>query len=475
MYKTSKHRVDKILDFSDFSGGLNYLVPGDMLSENECSVLDELMFDPSSGMLTTRPAFEKVADIENVTGAYFARDIALIIAGNKLYSIENDGTFAINEIEGANIQAVSTPIFTTWDDGVIITTGYDKIYFYKNGAVEEITPKDPKGVLIRPTHCFTRLGRAVIFRENFDTFYYSNVGELKWEYGELESHAKYIEVGYKDSGEIAAAVPLSRDIIIFKTDGIIYRLVGEYPDWAVMEIARNVFVLKNSAIQLLNSAIFLTREGLMSIDTVQSYGDMQVNKNISRKIDPILSSQLGLSTGIYYFPSVQGLFINANPSGANFLLSTANGAFTRWKLPFVIKNGGEFGKKMYFISDNAIFESSPADEENGEKLKSRIVTKTYLNRDKWLLKKTDIYIKPTERGKINVSFGAFSYDVEPLNQRIAFTDHMNAYLDDTPLVSAVWQHFKFQDVLSSERLNVEINIEGRGSARVEATTAIIGD
>lgn len=475
MYKTTKHRNTKILNFSDFSGGLNYLVPADMLADNECSVLDELMFDPSSGMLTTRPAFDKIADLADFAGAYFSRDLILIVAGGKLYYIENDDKFIIREVAELTVETTSAPIFCPWDNGVIFTTGGEKVYFYQNHAVTTISPKDPKGAFVNPTHCFTRQGRAVIYKESADTLYYSAVGELKWEYGELASDAKYIEVGYKDSGDIAAVVALSSDIVVFKTDGIIYRLLGEYPDWQVREIARNIYSLKNSAIQLLNSCVFLTREGLMSLDTVQNYGDIQVNKNVSRKIDPVLSSQLGISTGIYNFPSIQSLFINSNPGGSNFLLSLANGAFTRWKLPFTVKAAGEFAGKIYLIASDAIYQSSLSPVENGEKMKSRIVTKTYLNRDKWLLKKTDIYVKPTERGKINVSFGVFGYDVEPMNRKIAFLDDTIAYLNGTPLVDSVWQHFTFQDVYVTERLNTEINILGRGSVRIEAEAAVIGD
>ena len=55
-----------------------------------------------------------------------------------------------------------------------------------------------------------------------------------------ESSGVFVEAGYKDGGQLLAMVNLSQDVLIIKNNRRVYRLSGEYPDWQMNEVSRDV-------------------------------------------------------------------------------------------------------------------------------------------------------------------------------------------------------------------------------------------
>ena len=73
---------------------------------------------------------------------------------------------------------------------------------------------------------------------------YSGVGdETNWvEDTNDDSSAKFLEVGYKDGGKLFGMINLSSDVLLVKDNRRLYRLNGEYPNWSLNEVSRNVEV-----------------------------------------------------------------------------------------------------------------------------------------------------------------------------------------------------------------------------------------
>lgn len=113
---------------------------------------------------------------------------------------------------------------------------------------------------------------------------FSGVGECdQWDDDvQSDNPALFIDIGYKDGMNIDAVVPLSRDLIIFKSPedepdkGTIFRLTGDYPDWAVLEAAHNTGTFGQKSVQAVgNDVFYITVSGVASLSSVSSYGDIK--------------------------------------------------------------------------------------------------------------------------------------------------------------------------------------------------------
>ena len=82
-----------------------------------------------------------------------------------------------------------------------------------------------------------------------------------------DSTSKWIDIGYKEGENeqayITGACALSSDIVIIKNDGKVYRLAGEYPDWSLKEIARNITCINSQCYTAVQDGVFIVgREGM---------------------------------------------------------------------------------------------------------------------------------------------------------------------------------------------------------------------
>ena len=161
-----------------------------------------------------------------------------------------------------NFQALSNSYgiqAVLFDDSAIITNG-SNIYRLNGssaGNCEAVYPIPPtKMYMVR--FPFVRDGRVGAVSN--DWIYFSAVGECTdWEITSenagLDDAPKKLEIGYKDGLNISAVVPLSTDLIIFKSSpgeqgtGKIYRLTGSYPNWSVLEVASGTGTFSHSTVQ----------------------------------------------------------------------------------------------------------------------------------------------------------------------------------------------------------------------------------
>ena len=112
----------------------------------------------------------------------------------------------------------------------------------------------------------TRRFRGMLYRKHESTGYYMKTTSLhvdvykfyhgldeiprnclihhdgKDEHGNYDSSAKFLEVGYKDGGKLFGMINLSSDVLLVKDNRRLYRLNGEYPNWSLNEVSRNVEV-----------------------------------------------------------------------------------------------------------------------------------------------------------------------------------------------------------------------------------------
>ena len=160
------------------------------------------------------------------------------------------------------------------------------VYFLcKNTHIANTAPSICNGVFIKN-------GRVYVWHEY--TLQCSSVGDvLDWnDSSDIDSSSKSIDIGYKEGEKeqayIAGACALSSDIVIIKNDGKVYRLAGNYPDWELKEVARNITCLNPECYVAVQDNVFITgREGIFALQTTTDYGDVQPT-NIANGIVSLL-------------------------------------------------------------------------------------------------------------------------------------------------------------------------------------------
>lgn len=160
---------------------------------------------------------------------------------------------------------------------------------------------------------FVKNGRVYTW-ENY-RLHASGIGDVRCWYDVSgdDSTAKWVDIGYKEGeheqAHIAGACALSSDIVIIKNDGKVYRLAGDYPDWTLKEIARNITVLNPQCFTAVQDGVFIVgREGMFFLQTTVDYGDVRPT-NVANGILSLLSTLSVDESWVKFLPALNQIWI----------------------------------------------------------------------------------------------------------------------------------------------------------------------
>ncbi|MBR0167196.1 MAG: hypothetical protein IJQ08_00845 [Synergistaceae bacterium] len=327
--------------YPNFAGGMNLSVPPEALEKNELSDAVNVEYSAKTGAMTVRDGLsylcslnEKISSVAPLYGANAVLVITFDLTKYRYYVLDFRASVGIFPIGGMptgsdytdyGVQAVAfdenTYILTNGAPFIIpyLTHGDVGSDWVLNEVRTEDDPIDtynPKAIHMP----FVRSGRVGFAVGDYLNF--SAVGTFTdWNKNTTSnSGSKYIEIGYKDGLDISAVVPLSKDIVIFKksrynaSEGKIYRLANNYPDWEVSEIASGVTTYTSKSVCVVgNDVYFLSPQGLQTLSTVQAYGDVKANWP-DQKINQQLISEITYNAQMWNIPSRQQLWISPSPS-----------------------------------------------------------------------------------------------------------------------------------------------------------------
>lgn len=195
-------------------------------------------------------------------------------------------------------------------------TDYDKWDYVKHGKYFYLCTQKHTSIADAPAVCngvFIKGGRVWIWHDY--RLECSGVGDERcwWDDSNDDSTAKWIDVGYKEGEKeksyIAGACALSSDIVIIKNDGKVYRLAGDFPDWALKEIARNLTLLNPQCYCAIQDGVFIVgREGMWLLHTTVDYGDVQPT-NVANSIMGLLGTLSIEKTYIKFLPSLNQIWV----------------------------------------------------------------------------------------------------------------------------------------------------------------------
>ena len=386
MRLTSKHleRQTTIIR-ADFSGGLNQTANADGINENQLSKSVNVEAEHNTGRLKTVAGTVDVAKIDDIYAAMYdeINHKMLIVLNDKTVHILQNGNIG-NSI--GSLTGNSYPQYESWENGILIASG-GKLQYFNSTTLDTIQDSPDTD------NVYVRAGRIIVTSESDLRF--SGVGdETNWvEKTNDDSSAKWLEVGYKDGGAIIRLINLYSDVLIIKNNRRVYRLQGEYPNWIVTEVTRNVDCSGRLSVCAVADRVFiLGKTELQMISTTDAYGDMKP-ANVAALVAGEIN-QLPQNAIIRYVPALQQIWC----IGTNGAVMVYDLNFNSWfKRQFnsavidVINIGNEVyvikGDRISKLDENSFFDADKA-------LTWQFKAQRLISLNNFLLKRTQISCIP---------------------------------------------------------------------------------
>lgn len=360
---SSKHKNVQRIFYPSFNGGLNLSVPPESLERNELKIAENVEFSPSTGAMTVRGGL--------VWSGRFDSEIDCVVpvAGRRGFLVRRKGKKTLQFFRWELITNVNGSL--TGNGEMSIIPWGNEWLVASGGKLQRFTDAStPQLITISgsPSNCrmvFTRDGRVGVV-DGTDTLKFSAVGDCEnWTHDPYdESSAQYIEIGYKDGMNIDAVVPLSRDLMVFKSPdnepdkGTIFRFTGDTANftWAVLEAAHNTGTFSSKSIQAVgNDVYYITVSGVASLSAVTSYGEIQAQWP-DRKVIPALVPLLDDTAKLWNVPVKQQLWILPEKSAKEiWVLDYRAGIWTTLKFPKTIIYATGVDNALYVFTNRDIY------------------------------------------------------------------------------------------------------------------------
>ncbi len=346
----NKHSNARQVFYSSFDGGLNLETPSESMNKNELKEALNVEFSHSTGAMRVRGGLVWSGRFAN------AVDAVVPVRGRRGFLARrkgSDGNISkeVYYFKWNNIWPVSGQLSGTGDLSIaawgepgeaVVASGGKLQLFSDNSLPPKLTTLSNS-----PDNCrmvFVRNGRVGVVSGD-DTLTFSHIGDCtQWSNDPSdESSGQFIEIGYKDAMNIDAIVPLSRDLIIFKsppneTDkGTIWRLTGDFPDWQVLEVAHNTGTYSMKSVQPVgNDVYYITTAGLANLSSVTAYGEIKTSW-VDRKVSSAMTRLIDETARLWDVPVRQQLWLL--PSNDNekkiWVFDYSRGIWTKFLFPEV--------------------------------------------------------------------------------------------------------------------------------------------
>ena len=353
----NKHTNAQRKFYSAFDGGLNLSVPSESMNANELKEALNVEFSNLTGSMKVRGGL--------VWSARFDKEVDNIVPvrGRRGFLARIKGTRQLYYFKWNNIWKVSGELTgdedlsaAAWNEaGELIIASGGKLQKFSDEVIPQLTTLNNS-----PDECrivFVREGRVGVV-SGADTIYFSWIGDCElWENDpDDESTGQFIEVGYKDGMDINAVVPLSRDLIIFKspaneTDkGTIWRLAGDFPNWQLLEAAHNTGTFSMRSVKAVaNDVFYITTAGVATLSSVTSYGEIKSSWP-DRKVNSAIVPLIDDSAQLWDVPVKQQVWILPSSNEKNiWVLDYSRGIWTNFQFPQMPFYATGIDEKLYIF------------------------------------------------------------------------------------------------------------------------------
>lgn len=453
----SKHANQQNLLMTDFSGGLNLLKAGELIGSTEVQLAENFEMDYVSGAIKTTSGFASVYDAGIIIDTVFpVNDNTFLFTSNRDVYF----TDFVTKTHIGTLTGFVRPVYCWFGDDIIIASGGKLQRFFNNELTTITTSRDADFV-------FVRFGRVVITKRGTDELTYSSIGDCvsaqAWiQNPNDDSTSKYIQIGYKDAGDIVAVVPLMQDLIVFKSNHKIFRVQGHFPDWSVSEVSSNGFCSSfASAIQVQNDVFFLGVRGFCSLSSVVEYGDFQ-QVDIGVNVNHFLQYNLEPSAKIWYLPLKKQVWILPQQTGTIFIYSLISKSFTTRKMVDPPNDVFYFNNDVFIARGNKILQMrDDIATDDGTLIECNLRTKIYVAPHEFLVKRFVVALQNNIIGNAQATIGRLFMELNTGHSGdLVYNDSEIAYVDSDPIYENLYTETSVR--CNFRTSNVEINIRSTG-------------
>lgn len=462
-----KHQNQFQIVHADFSGGLNTSTSSDGIAENQLARATNVEVDHATGKLRTVAGTIDVLKFKDLFAAMYDdinKKLLLVKENRSVYAYDLE-TETVGNALGV-LSGELYPLTASWEDGLLIASGGKLQYF--NGQNLLTLKNSPISTAV-----YVRAGRVLVSDDN--NLRYSSVGdEETWTADSNdESIGVFVEAGYKDGGKLIAMVNLSSDVLMIKDNRRVYRLSGDYPDWSMNEVSRNVEASGRLSVCAVSDSVFvLGRNELQNIQTTADYGDVKP-QNVATLIEGELQN-LPENALLRFIPKLNQLWAISGTVALIFDLVTQSWYKRQFNSPIVDVISVQ--DEVYIIKPDRV---SKLEEkifyDSGEALTWTFQCKRRISSYEYFLKKVAVSFMPLNKSLYKGQIRAGAVIVElPVRKRkvmsgrrFTFSKGEPIFKNHEPIKSNPTPIYNLSTIVA-ENVNVYrskfLDIIGRGSS-----------
>ncbi len=409
-----KHSTQQTVVRADFSGGLNVTTTPEGIAENQLVWVTNMEVDHSTGMLKTVGGTVDILSMSDIYAALWdgINQRFLIVTSDKtVYIAGMDGTI------GDSVGSLSGSLYpkgASWEDGLLIASG-SKLQYY-NGETLLTISDSPEC-----DEVYVRSGRVIV--SHGTEIRYSGVGdETNWsEDSNDPSTSQWVEAGYKDGGNFIGMVALSTDIMIIKDNKRVYRLTGEYPDWSIYEVSRNVECSGRMSIcNVSDSVIVVGKNEVQQLATTEQYGDVKPGNLASLVTSKI--QELPDNATVRYVPPLNQIWAIGN-NGSVMMFDMASQAWYMRQFNSDCIDVISIGDAVFVVKNDRIsMVSEGTFDDAGSPMMWGFQAQRMVSQHEYLLKRTQINVTPLSHelytGEISVGAVRIGLPIPKMYQKI---------------------------------------------------------
>lgn len=365
-YQVRKHEAKQVIEFSDNSGGINISKEPDKIADNECVDATNFQFNFYSGKFCTRPAIDTPIDTESQPVTHIWHDAStrltyfFVGGANQKKTIKMLNGAGVITTLGQTTGTIDKPKCLNFGGNVFIASGRklqaylsqpppwlvsqrNKLVTLDGSSVADGALNDSPNVDV----LYYKSGRLVCAASGDDTIYYSSVGDalsekaigIDYDDPDDESSAKYISnVGADDAGKFLTIVPMSTDIVVFKTSGNVYTVSGEAPNWYISLVGTNSDAVgANAIVPFANDIAFVSTQGLRKLTNSATYGNYSTEE-FGQKCNPSIMDGVS-NPWISDLRDRRQMIVAKNNYDDLYVFHYNLGAFTKWHFGDATING----------------------------------------------------------------------------------------------------------------------------------------
>lgn len=344
---------EKNLTLADFSGGLNLTDSVYTLRENQLVEFYNFQFPEKGAAVEVRDG-AKVMTTNVGTAIPLYSYVSLLGSDEGGVLFSSTGAAYRSTAEGTvsalgGLTGDVSPVIESWGDpqtGYLVASG-GKLQYLLGSEITTLEDSPECDTVSKIG------GRVVISGADGARVYFSGLGdETNWTIDSdtwTDMDALWVDIGYKSGGRISAITKIDKDLIIFKTDGIVYKLTGDYPDWHIFEVGHRVKNMNRfSATQFGNDVVFVDESyGIHMLSAISEFGDMRISQ-FGREVNTQFLKEMGDGAAVWNIPSRGELWVKPQLGSKNvFVYNTLHKAWGIFTFPLEVASVLSYGRTVY--------------------------------------------------------------------------------------------------------------------------------